>query len=90
MKDNRVSIGQLVSLDYRDPFLDPHREFQRMKMHPLIVALLKDGKMVQYGAKTVPVSGYYSVPRLVYHGGMIIGDSANLFNAMMIKALILP
>jgi electron-transferring-flavoprotein dehydrogenase len=87
MKDNRVSIGQLVSLDYRDPFLDPHREFQRMKMHPLIVALLKDGKMVQYGAKTVPVSGYYSVPRLVYHGGMIIGDSANLFNAMMIKGV---
>ncbi len=52
MKENRISIGQLVSLDYKDPFLDPHREFQRMKMHPLISKLLKDGKMVQYGAKS--------------------------------------
>jgi electron-transferring-flavoprotein dehydrogenase len=87
MKENKISIGQLVSLDYKDPFLDPHREFQKMKMHPLISALLKDGKMVQYGAKTVPVSGYYSVPRLVYDGAMIIGDSANLFNAIMIKGV---
>ncbi|NLA75420.1 MAG: electron transfer flavoprotein-ubiquinone oxidoreductase, partial [Deltaproteobacteria bacterium] len=82
-----VSIGQLVSLDYSDPFLDPHREFQKMKMHPLISALLKDGKMLQYGAKSVPVSGYYSVPRLVFDGALIIGDSASLFNGMMIKGI---
>ena len=87
MKDNRISIGQLVSLDYSDPFLDPHREFQKMKMHPLIGDLLKDGKMVQYGAKSVPVSGYFSVPRLAFDGGMIIGDSANLFNAIKIKGV---
>ena len=87
MKDNKISIGQLVSLDYSDPFLDPHREFQKMKMHPLISDLLKDGKMVQYGAKTVPVSGYFSVPRLAFDGGIIIGDAANLFNAIMIKGV---
>ena len=87
MKDNKISIGQLVSLDYSDPFLDPHREFQKMKMHPLISDLLKDGKMVQYGAKSVPVSGYFSVPRLAFDGGMIIGDSANLFNAMKLKGV---
>ena len=87
MKDNKISIGQLVSLDYSDPFLDPHREFQKMKMHPLISDILKGGKMIQYGAKSVPVSGYFSVPRLAFDGGMIIGDSANLFNAIKIKGV---
>ena len=87
MKDNKVSIGQLISLDYSDPFLDPHREFQKMKRHPLISDMLKGGKMVQYGAKSVPVSGYFSVPELTFDGGMIIGDGANLFNAIKIKGV---
>lgn len=87
MKDNKVSIGQLVSLDYNDPFLDPHREFQKLKQHPVFQELLKDGKMVQYGAKTVPVSGYFSIPKLAFDGGMIIGDSANLFNTPRIKGV---
>ncbi len=87
MKDNKISIGQLISLDYSDPFLDPHREFQKMKQHPLISDMLKGGKMVQYGAKSVPVSGYFSVPELTFDGGMIIGDGANLFNAIKIKGV---
>jgi len=87
MKDNKVSIGQMISLDYSDPFLDPHREFQKLKQHPMIQELLKGGKMVQYGAKSVPVSGYYSVPKPTFDGGMIIGDSANLFNTPRIKGV---
>lgn len=87
MKDNKISIGQLISLDYSDPFLDPHREFQKMKLHPMINDLLEDGQMVQYGAKSVPVSGYFSVPKLTFDGGVIIGDAANLFNAIKIKGV---
>ena len=87
MKNNMISIGQLTSLDYKDPFIDPHREFQKLKLHPMIKELLKDGKLVQYGAKTVPVGGYYSVPNLTFEGGLIIGDSANLFNSQKIKGV---
>jgi electron-transferring-flavoprotein dehydrogenase len=87
MKDNMVSIGQLVSLDYSDPFMDPHREFQKYKLHPLISAIIDGGKLVQYGAKTVPVSGYFSIPKLTFPGGVLIGDGANLFNAQMIKGI---
>ena len=87
MKDNMVSIGQLISLDYSDPFLDPHREFQKFKLHPLMAGLLKDGKLVQYGAKTVPVGGLFSIPKLAFPGGMIIGDAANLFNSQKIKGI---
>jgi electron-transferring-flavoprotein dehydrogenase len=87
MKNNMLCLGQLTSLDYSDPYLDPHREFQKLKLHPMITALLKDGKMVQYGAKSVPVGGYFSIPKLTFPGGMLIGDSANLFNAQKIKGI---
>lgn len=87
MKDNHVAVGLLVSLDYRDPCMDPHREFQKLKLHPLIADILKDGKMVQFGAKTVPVGGYFSVPRASFNGGLLIGDSASLFNGMKIKGI---
>ena len=87
MKDNMVCVGQLTSLDYSDPFIDPHREFQKFKLHPMVSDLLKDGKLVQYGAKTAPVGGYFSIPKLAFPGGMIIGDGANLFNGQKIKGI---
>jgi len=87
MKNNHVSLGLLTGLDYEDPFLDPHREFQKFKLHPFISSLLKDGKLVQYGAKTAPVGGYFSIPRLALDGGLIVGDSACLFISQKIKGI---
>jgi electron-transferring-flavoprotein dehydrogenase len=87
MKENKVSLGLLTGLDYGDPFLDPHREFQKFKLHPFVAELLKGGKIVQYGAKTAPVGGYFSVPKLVFEGGMIVGDSASLFISQKIKGI---
>jgi electron-transferring-flavoprotein dehydrogenase len=87
MKDNKVSVGLLVGLDYRDPFMDPHREFQKFKLHPYVAELLKDGKIVQYGAKTAPVGGFFAVPKLVFPGGMLVGDSASLFISMKLKGI---
>ncbi len=87
MKDNQVSIGLMTGLDYEDPRLDPHMEFQRFKTHPFISKLLEGGKLIQYGAKTAPVGGYFSIPKLVVDGGMIIGDSANLFISQKIKGV---
>ena len=87
MKNNHVAVGLLTSLDYKDPALDPHREFQKFKLHPYIAEIIKEGKMVQFGAKTVPVGGYFSVPKVSFNGGMLIGDSACLFNGMKIKGI---
>jgi electron-transferring-flavoprotein dehydrogenase len=61
--------------------------FQKFKTHPYIAEILKDGKPVQFGAKSVPVTGYYSIPRLYFDGGLLIGDSAGLFNGMKIKGI---
>jgi len=87
MRDNRVSVGLLTGLDYKDPYLDPHREFQKFKLHPYVSELLKDGQVVQYGAKTAPVGGFFSVPKLTFPGGMLVGDSASLFISQKIKGI---
>jgi electron-transferring-flavoprotein dehydrogenase len=87
MKDNKISLGLLTGLDYEDPFLDPHREFQKFKKHPYVAKLLIDVKPVQYGAKTAPVGGYFSVPKLAFPGGLLIGDSASLFVSQKIKGI---
>lgn len=87
MKNNQVSLGLLTGLNYKDPFLDPHREFQKFKIHPFVADLLKDGKMIQYGAKTASVGGYFSIPKLTFEGGLLVGDSASLFISQKIKGI---
>src|SRR5262249_30698694 len=76
-----LSVGLVVGLDYKNPYLDPHQEFQRFKTHPLIASMLKDAKIAHYGAKAIPEGGYYTVPKSHFHGGLIIGDSAGLINS---------
>ncbi len=87
MRNNHVTVGLLTGLDYEDPFLDPHREFQKFKLHPLPAELLQDGKLVQYGAKTAPVGGWFSIPQLVFDGGLLVGDAASLFISQKIKGI---
>jgi len=87
MKNNMVSVGLLTGLDYEDPFLDPHGEFQKFKLHPFVAQILGDGKLLQYGAKTAPVGGYFSIPKIAFDGGVIVGDSASLFSSQNIKGI---
>lgn len=53
MSDNRVSIGQVVGMDYKNPYLSPFQEFQKLKSHPAIRKVLEDGTCLQYGARTL-------------------------------------
>jgi len=87
MVDNLLSIGLIIGLDYRNPFLDPYSKFQQFKTHPFIKKILKKGKLRQYGAKTAPVGGYFSIPELAFDSGLIIGDSANLFISQKQKGI---
>ncbi len=87
MRDRIIDIGLAVGLDYRDPGIDPHHEFQRFKTHPLISDLLNGGKLVRYGAKAMPVGGWYTMPQLTSDGVMIIGDSAGMLNGERLKGI---
>lgn len=42
---NLVSIGYVVGLDYQNPYLNPYREFQRLKHHPFFKKIFGKWKM---------------------------------------------
>ena len=87
MQNRILNIGYVTGLDYKDPLLDPHAEFQRYKTHPYIAKLLEGGKMIRYGAKTVAIGGYFAMPRTFADGVLITGDSAGLLNSQRLKGI---
>lgn len=87
MKNNVVSIGYVTGLDYKDPLIDPHAEFQKFKTHPKIAEILKGGKMIKYGAKTINAGGYHTMPKLFADGVLMVGDSASFLNGQRIKGI---
>ena len=87
LRENRVSLGMVIALEYADPLFDPHQAFQNFKTHPFVRRILDGGQIVRYGAKTVPYGGWYSMPRNYVDGGLIIGDSASLLNSQRLKGI---
>ena len=87
LNDNRVALGLVVGLDYTDPTFDTHSAFQIWKTHPAISKILKGGKLVEYGAKTLPEGGYYSLPKLYVDNALIVGDSAGFLAMPALKGV---
>ena len=85
--DNLVSLGFVVGLDYEDPNQDPHADFNAFKRHPYVANMLEGGKVVQYGAKTIPEGGWYAIPQTAVDGALIAGDSAGFLNAQRLKGV---
>jgi electron-transferring-flavoprotein dehydrogenase len=83
--DNYVTIGLVLHLNYKNPFLSPFDEFQRFKQHPSIRPYLEGGKRVAYGARAITEGGFQSVPKLSFPGGVLIGCSAGFVNVPRIK-----
>jgi electron-transferring-flavoprotein dehydrogenase len=86
-KDNIVSLGYVTGLDYPDPRLDPQRVLQEFKKHPFIADVLEGGKMVRYGAKSLPYGGWWAIPPVAGDGWMILGDSAGFLNSARLKGI---
>jgi electron-transferring-flavoprotein dehydrogenase len=87
MKNNTVSIGYVTGLDYEDPMIDPHAEFQKFKTHPKVAEILAGGKMIKYGAKSINTGGYYTLPRLYADGVLLVGEGAGFLNGQRIKGI---
>jgi electron-transferring-flavoprotein dehydrogenase len=87
LASDRVSVGLVVGLEYADPQFDPHEAFQRWKTHPFLRKILEGGKLVRYGAKTIPAGGWYSMPRNYVDGGLIIGDAGSFLDSQRLKGI---
>ena len=87
MQNRIVNLGYVTGLDYRDPLLDPHAEFQRFKQHPFVAKLLEGGKMIRYGAKTIAAGGFYAIPQFHGDGFLLVGDCAGFLNSQRLKGI---
>ena len=87
LSNNRVSIGLVIGLEYANPQFDPHAAFQTWKTHPFVKNILEGGKLVRYGAKSLPAGGWYSMPRNYVDGALIIGDSGSFLDSQRLKGI---
>ncbi|MBI2922511.1 MAG: electron transfer flavoprotein-ubiquinone oxidoreductase [Planctomycetes bacterium] len=87
MKENLLSLGLVVSLDYRNPLTDPQWLLQELKNHPFFREVLKGGELLRYGGKSIPEGGFWSLPKPYFDGGLLIGDNAGLMNTQRLKGI---
>lgn len=85
MEGGQLAVGFVIGLDYRNPHLRPFEEMQRFKLHPDIRPLFEGGKRIAYGARALSEGGFQSIPKLVFPGGALIGDTAGFLNVPKIK-----
>ncbi len=87
MSQSRVALGLLLGLGYRDPGLDLYDLLLQFKAHPFIHELIKGGKVVEQGARTVNTGGLYTRPRLTSDGLICIGNMAGFHNTPALKGI---
>jgi electron-transferring-flavoprotein dehydrogenase len=88
MGEDRVSMGLVVGLDYKDARFSVHDAFQELKSHPMVAKIIEGGKRVGWGAKTIPSGGYWAQPKQLWAPGMaLVGDGAGMVNVPTLKGV---
>jgi electron-transferring-flavoprotein dehydrogenase len=88
MGEDRISLGFVAGLDYRDATFSVHDVLQELKTHPFVSNLLQGGRRVAWGAKTIPSGGYWAMPRRLWAPGLcLVGDSASMVNVPQLKGI---
>lgn len=87
LSNQRVALGFVIGLDYKNPWLNPFAELQRFKTHPMLKTMLSGGERISYGARALNEGGWQSLPKLTFPGGAIIGDAAGFLNVPKIKGI---
>ncbi|WP_417614228.1 electron transfer flavoprotein-ubiquinone oxidoreductase [Oceanisphaera sp.] len=85
--ETQLAVGLIVDLNYRNPWLDPFKEFQRLKHHPLLARYLYDGKRLAFGARALTKGGLNSLPRMILPGALLLGCNAGTLNGAKIKGI---
>ncbi|HEU5218440.1 MAG TPA: electron-transfer flavoprotein:ubiquinone oxidoreductase [Gemmatimonadales bacterium] len=88
MGPGQVAIGIVTGLDARDAAFDVHDLLQRMKLHPFFRQFLEGGRLLEWGAKTIPEGGFWSLPERLSGDGLITaGDCAGFVDVASLKGI---
>ena len=85
LEGEQVALGLITDLSYSNPHVNPYEEFQRFKLHPEIKQYLSGGERISYGARALVKGGIQALPKMVFPGGLLIGDDAGTLNFAKIK-----
>lgn len=76
-----ISIGLGISLEtLAEKKLKPYELLDKLKEHPSLKPILKDGELIEYSAHLIPEGGYKKIPKLFSDGVLVVGDSAMFVN----------
>ncbi|MBE4909523.1 FAD-dependent oxidoreductase [Bacillus luteolus] len=62
--------------------MKPYDLLDYVKSHPMVKPYLEGGEPLEYLAHLIPEGGYNSIPKLVGNGVIVVGDAAQLVNAI--------
>ncbi len=87
MKENKVAVGLLVGLDYARSFHGPSPGVPKTQTTSHLGRVAQGWETDSIRSQDSPVGGYFSVPKLIFPGGVLVGDSASLFISMKLKGI---
>lgn len=76
-----IGVGTMLSGMIKHK-IKPHELLDYVKQHPMIRPYIHGSEQQEYLAHLIPEGGYNSIPKLVGHGVLVIGDAAQLVNAI--------
>lgn len=76
-----IGIGCLVS-DFATTRESPYELLESFKNHPSVQPLIKGSEIKEYAAHLIPEGGYKAIPQLFGNGWVVVGDAAQLNNAV--------
>lgn len=85
--NQQLAVGLIIDLNYRNPWLSPFDEFQRLKHHPLLARYLHGGTRLAFGARALTKGGLNSLPRMTMPGAILLGCNAGTLNGAKIKGI---
>ena len=76
-----LGIGCLVS-DFAEKGETPYGLLEAFKKHPSVAPLIQGSEVKEYAAHLIPEGGYKAIPELFGDGWVVVGDAAQLNNAI--------
>lgn len=76
-----IGVGTLLSGLIKHK-LKPYELMEYVKRHPMIRPYIQGGEPQEYLAHLIPEGGYKSIPKVVGAGVLVVGDAAQLVNAI--------
>ena len=88
MGGRQAALGLVAGLDAPEAGFDVHELLQRTKLHPFFRPWFEGGTLLEWGAKTIPEGGYWSLPdRLSGDGLLMAGDCAGFVDVASLKGI---